>query len=67
MSAQLLDGKVMSEELRARIAERVAALKEKTEQITGAPKKLPRGDKAVANVIYRDGTQIDTIYNVPQR
>ena len=29
MSAQLLDGKVMSEELRARIAERVAALKEK--------------------------------------
>ena len=29
MSAQLLDGKVMSEELRARIAERVAALKAK--------------------------------------
>ena len=29
MSAQLLDGKVMSEELRARIAQRVAALKEK--------------------------------------
>ncbi len=29
MSAQLLDGKLMSDELRARIAERVAALKEK--------------------------------------
>ena len=29
MSAQLLDGKVMSEELRARIAERVTALKAK--------------------------------------
>ena len=29
MSAQLLDGKIMSDELRVRIAERVAALKEK--------------------------------------
>ena len=29
MSAQLLDGKLMSDELRVRIAERVAALKEK--------------------------------------
>ena len=29
MSAQLLDGKLMSEELRVRIAERVAALKER--------------------------------------
>ena len=29
MSAQLLDGKLMSDELRARIAERVAALKAK--------------------------------------
>ena len=40
-------------------------LKEKTERITGAPKALPKGDRAVAEVIYRDGTHLDTIYNVP--
>ena len=42
-------------------------LKEKTERITGTPSKLPRGDREVAKVIYRDGTQIDSIYNVPQK
>ena len=45
----------------------IEELKRIAEEITGAPRKLPRGDKAVANVIYRDGTHIDTIYNVPQR
>jgi len=40
-------------------------LKEKAERITGKPRKIARGDRPVANVIYRDGTQIDTIYNVP--
>ena len=45
----------------------IEELKRIAEQITGEPRKLPRGDKAVANVIYRDGTHIDTIYNVPQR
>jgi citrate lyase subunit alpha/citrate CoA-transferase len=42
-------------------------LKEKTERITGAPAKLPKGDREVAKVIYRDGTQIDSIFNVPQK
>ena len=41
-----------------------AELKEKAERITGAPKALPKGDRAVAEVIYRDGTHLDTIYNV---
>ena len=45
----------------------IHALKEKTERITGTPRKLPKGDRVVANVIYRDGTQIDQIYNVPQK
>ena len=39
-------------------------LKEKTERITGAPRHLQFGDKPVAEVIYRDGTKLDTIYNV---
>ena len=39
--------------------------KEKAEKITGKPKTLPKGDRAVAEVIYRDGTVLDTIYNVP--
>jgi len=42
-------------------------LKEKTERITGTPAKLPKGDREVAKVIYRDGTQIDSIFNVPQK
>ena len=40
------------------------ALKEKAEKITGKPNRLPKGDRAVAEVIYRDGTKLDTIYNV---
>ena len=40
-------------------------LKEKTERITGAPKAPKFGDRAVAEVIYRDGSKLDTIYNVP--
>lgn len=39
-------------------------LKEKTERITGTPKAPSKGDRAVAQVIYRDGTHLDTIYNV---
>ena len=39
-------------------------LKEKAERITGKPNRLPKGDRAVAEVIYRDGTLLDTIYNV---
>ncbi len=39
-------------------------LKEKAERITGTPKAHCKGDRAVAEVIYRDGTHLDTIYNV---
>ena len=39
-------------------------LKEKAERITGKPKRLPKGDRVVADVIYRDGTLLDQIYNV---
>jgi len=42
-------------------------LKEKTERITGTPRKLPKGDRVVANVISRDGDLLDQIYNVPQK
>jgi len=41
-------------------------LKEKTERITGTPKKLAKGDRAAGHVISRDGELLDTIYNVPQ-
>ena len=34
------------------------------EAICGAPKAVRHGNKVVANVIYRDGTQIDSIKNV---
>ena len=40
-------------------------LKEKTERITGKPSSVKFGDRAVAEVIYRDGSHLDTIYNVP--
>ena len=39
-------------------------LKEISERITGKPAKLARGGRKVANVIYRDGTQIDEILSV---
>ena len=39
-------------------------LKEKTEQITGAPQKLPKGDRVVAEVISRYGDLQDQIYTV---
>ena len=42
-------------------------LKAKAERITGTPKHLTKGDRVVANVIYRDGTQIDQIWSVPQK
>ena len=44
----------------------ILALKEKTERITGKPQKPPKGDKVVAEVIGRDGSILDKIYNVPQ-
>ena len=39
-------------------------LKEKTERITGAPQKLPKGDRVVAEVISRYGDLQDQIFNV---
>jgi citrate lyase alpha subunit len=39
-------------------------LKEKAEQITGKPQKLPKGDRVVAEVISRYGDLQDQIYNV---
>ena len=39
-------------------------LKAKAEAITGKPNPLPKGDRAVAEVIYRDGSKLDTIYNI---
>ena len=44
----------------------IQELKEKTERITGTPKKLPTGDRVVAEVISRDGDLLDRIYNVAQ-
>ena len=44
----------------------IQELKEKTERITGTPKKLPKGDRVVAEVISRDGELLDRIYNVAQ-
>ncbi len=38
-------------------------LQEKAERMTGKPQPLTHGDKVVAEVIYRDGTVIDRIYN----
>jgi len=39
-------------------------LKEIAERITGTPAPVRYGERTVANVIYRDGTQIDTIRSV---
>lgn len=42
-------------------------LKEKTEKITGKPRRIPKGDRVVAEVICRDGGILDRIYNVVQK
>lgn len=42
----------------------IQELKEKAEGITGKPQKSPKGDKVVAEVISRDGSILDRIYNV---
>ena len=58
------------EELRLRLKDAglpiidIHELQEKAERITGKPRKLPSGDRVVADVIYRDGTLLDQIYNV---
>lgn len=45
----------------------IRELKEKAEKLTGAPRACPKGGRVVGEVIYRDGTLLDRIYNVPQR
>lgn len=40
-------------------------LRDMAEKLNGKPHKPVLGDKEVAKVIYRDGTHLDTIYNVP--
>ncbi|MHC1719314.1 MAG: citrate lyase subunit alpha [Clostridiaceae bacterium] len=42
----------------------IRELKEIAERTTGVPSKLEKGERTVAKVIYRDGTLLDTIYNV---
>ena len=42
----------------------IRQLKDIAENITGAPKKIVREGRTVANVIYRDGNVIDTIRSV---
>ena len=39
-------------------------LKEKAERITGVPKKLPKGDRVVAEVIGREGNLQDQIFSI---
>ena len=41
----------------------IADLKEKTERITGKPRKLAKGNKVVAEVISRNGDILDKIYS----
>lgn len=43
----------------------IRELKEMAERITGTPAHIAKGDRVVANVIYRDGTLLDTIRSVP--
>ena len=55
-------------ELRQRLADAglpvidIRELKEKTERITGVPKRLPKGGRVVAEVISRNGGILDRIY-----
>lgn len=42
----------------------IAELKQRAERMTGVPRPIARGDRPVAQVLYRDGTELDTIYNV---
>lgn len=42
----------------------IGELKQIAEKITGTPSKHTHAGRPVANVIYRDGTKIDTIYSV---
>ena len=59
-------------ELRQRLADAglpvidIRELKEKAERLTGAPKRLPKGGRVVAEVISRSGGILDQIYAKPE-
>ncbi|MFR8332801.1 MAG: hypothetical protein ACLU9S_10965 [Oscillospiraceae bacterium] len=40
--------------------------KARAESITGVPRRIPRGDRSVAQVLGRDGTLQDTVWNLPE-
>ena len=42
----------------------IQQLKEIAERLTGAPQPVKLGDRVVANVLYRDGSLLDTIKSV---
>ena len=42
----------------------IEELKQIAEDIAGVPKRVEMGERVVANVLYRDGTLLDTIKNV---
>ena len=44
----------------------ICQLRDMAEKLNGKPKMPARVDREVAKVIYRDGTLLDTIYNVPR-
>lgn len=43
----------------------ICQLRDAAEKLNGKAKKPVLGDRAVAKVLYRDGSLLDTIYNVP--
>ncbi len=42
----------------------IQQLKQIAEELTGAPQPIRLGDRTVANVLYRDGSLLDTVKNV---
>ena len=44
----------------------IRELKEMAEEIAGVPRQIEMGNRVVAKVLYRDGTLLDTIRNVPK-
>jgi citrate lyase subunit alpha/citrate CoA-transferase len=58
-------------ELRDRLAQaglpvvEIEELKAKAERLTGVPGKIAKGDRVVGEVIGRDGSVLDRIYNTP--
>ena len=53
-----------AKDLKAQQQELKEQLKEIAERLTGAPQPVKLGDRVVANVLYRDGSLLDTIKSV---